>query len=400
MNRISNIKNVSIIYGYSAKNAGDFAITLGAIDILIDRGVNIKIFSRYCGKDKEFLTSKNALDIRYGNRIEIYESPFSLNRSGNFIINLKSYIDGFFSILGINKKTTFNRIFLQSDLVIFNGGNLFRCNSFIDFARLHALMYPLHKAISANIPFIIFPQSASKLNRLGRKLLLPVLSKSECVFIREKDSYNYLSGFISSSNFIQTIDLAFFINKINLNNIKRKHRIALTLRFHSVGDIHDLSKYEVDKICCYLGSFVEILRSKYEFIVVAQTDKDEIKSKEFSYKYGINYIKSNDIDELLKIYNSVKLLIGMRLHSIILALSVGTPCFGVFVKEWGLKNSGIMKYFDMPYRMLDDDSSNNIDEDVDAIKHLLENLNETSLKIQDKIKIEKKLFIDKIKSIL
>lgn len=28
------VKTVSLVYGYSARNAGDFAITLGAIDVL------------------------------------------------------------------------------------------------------------------------------------------------------------------------------------------------------------------------------------------------------------------------------------------------------------------------------------------------------------------------------
>jgi len=33
------VKTVSLVYGYSARNAGDFAITLGAIDVLLSFGI-------------------------------------------------------------------------------------------------------------------------------------------------------------------------------------------------------------------------------------------------------------------------------------------------------------------------------------------------------------------------
>lgn len=397
---MNNIKTVSLIYGYSAKNAGDFAITLGALDMLLNTGVNVKLFSRYCEKDKDFWTAKTCIEKRYGNTIEIYESPFCLDRSDHFLKTLKNYINGAFTIWGIKKNLKFNSNLLHSDFLIFNGGNLFRCNSFIDYARLQALLYPLQKAINNNIPFIVFPQSASKLNLAGQKLLFPILEKAKCIFIREKESYEYLSRFIPSTTLYQTIDLAFFINKINLTNITHKEKIAITLRFHTVGDISYLNKYSIDSIFKHMGYLVEYFKNKYEIIIIIQSNKDEIKSKEFAHRYGLNYIKSNDIEELIAIYRNIKLLIGMRLHSIILALSVGTPCVGTFIKEWGLKNPGVMKYFNMPYKILDDGSSIINEELIDNIKHLLNNFNSISQRILNQIEIEKTKFTNELKSLL
>ena len=37
------VKTVSLVYGYSARNAGDFAITLGAIDVLLSFGIKVKL---------------------------------------------------------------------------------------------------------------------------------------------------------------------------------------------------------------------------------------------------------------------------------------------------------------------------------------------------------------------
>ena len=42
------------------------------------------------------------------------------------------------------------------------------------------------------------------------------------------------------------------------------------------------------------------------------------------------------------------LLVGMRLHSLILALSKGIPCAGYFEKSWGLKNPGLLSMFGLP----------------------------------------------------
>ena len=44
----------------------------------------------------------------------------------------------------------------------------------------------------------------------------------------------------------------------------------------------------------------------------------------------------------------------MRLHSIILAMSTGTPAIGYFKKEWGLKNPGLLSSYGQKYVFLDD----------------------------------------------
>ena len=94
--------------------------------------------------------------------------------------------------MGIIRKRGFRRQLLDSDMIIFNGGNLFRCNSIIDFTRLLALMYPLQVAQKNGKKVIIFPQSASTLNKIGKLLLFPILRKAQVVMFREKLSYKNL----------------------------------------------------------------------------------------------------------------------------------------------------------------------------------------------------------------
>ncbi len=352
------MKSISLIYGYSPKNAGDFAITLGAIDILIELGYTIKLFSLYTSKSKEYHSSLSHLRNRYGESISVYECPFTLNREGPLLQSLYNYADGLLSVLGLKPNKQFKDTLLSSDLVAFNGGNLFRCESLIDFTRLLALLYPLRIASGHGKKFIILPQSASRLNHVGKKMLLPIIRKASAVCWREKLSYQKISEMVPTDNFVQTIDLAFFIRKnlsasASISETLRK-KIAITLRFYTVGDIALFGEEVINQIMGQMDYLVTSLSSKYDFSIIVQTNKDYELSERFAKKHQLNLRKSNDPIELLSIYKNVDMLVGMRLHSIILALSVGTPCFGYFYKEWGLKNPGLMEYFDMPYILADD----------------------------------------------
>ena len=391
------MKKVSLIYGYSPRNAGDFAITIGAIDVLRSCGAKIRLFSRYNRSNKDFSDAENLLKKLYGDELEIMESPFNLDRKDGLYKTIKSYIDGALSVSGLKRNSKFRKSLLDCDLLIFNGGNLFRCSSIIDYTRLKALMYPLELAINEK-PIIIFPQSAARINTMGKRVLLPVLRKAEKVYIREKESFEYLKGITSNTNFFQTIDLAFFIDKSRVKEIEQfKGSIAITLRGHTVGDITGLDERKLSHICKELKKAVEFL-GKEKFIIVVQSEKDIPLSERLSKMLNIETFETHDPIELLSIYKSAKMLIGMRLHSIILALSIGTPCYGIFYKEWGLKNPGMMKYFDMPYHFLDDFSPLN-ERDLADIKGLADNKDVYSKKILAIVDSEKCKFVDSLTEI-
>lgn len=356
---MESVRTVSLIYGYSARNAGDYAITLGALDILCAQGCKVKLFSRYRKGQKDFFQSSKDLIARYGDRIEIYESPFCLDRTDGIGKTFRNYFVGFATLIGLNSQSGFQKELLDSDVIVFNGGNLFRCHSFIDFTRLLALLFPLRIAVKNHKPYLIFPQSASKLNVWGRKILFPILKRAEVAMFRERQSFTYLQSMVQSDNFMQTIDLAFFIDKIRLPAIpvSKRKTVVITLRFYTVGDIKLFSDEEISRCYSALDGIIPHLSESYDVLVVVQTDKDEATSVAFAERHGLKIIKTNEVPILLSLYKEADLLIGMRLHSIILALSVGTPCLGLFYREWGLKNPGMMEYFDLPYLFMDDGPS-------------------------------------------
>lgn len=85
----------------------------------------------------------------------------------------------------------------------------------------------------------------------------------------------------------------------------------------------------------------------------------------------------------------------MRLHSIILATSVGTPSIGIFDSNWGKKNPGTMKKFGLPY-IMNLEGKWHIHQHIEDI---LRNRHAYSKKIKDIIEYEKINIISQIKDL-
>lgn len=365
----SENQRVAILaYGYGLKNAGDMAITIGAIQVIQKSGYTIKLISRFNKNNIEFNKSRNYL-LRLFPDIEIFESPFDLNRNKNFIKIIIQYLFGFFKLLGIGKISEYNSLIKRSQMIFFNGGNLLRCDSITDFIRLNALMYPLRIARKNKIPYQILPHSASKINFMGKLILRNILREAEILWTREDISFNYLKKTFQLRNIRSSIDLCFFINPFlkkilngytkNIFN-EKKETIAFTIRGQTVGDLSELN---TSTLLYIKKTFQEIIRNcigeDKNIIFVVQTEKDLNITKDIcaSLENNMNMklIIEYDPIKLLNLYSQCDLLIGMRLHSIVLALSAGIPSIGIFVKKWGFKNPGTMQKFDMPYYLINNE---------------------------------------------
>jgi len=396
-------KKIFLAYVYSSKNAGDLAICVGAIDLLIKAEYQVFLLSKYDKKDEEYFSSREFYRQRYGTDLVFLEAPFTLNREGSAFEKLINNFKGILVYIGLGNKRTriIKKYIKESDFVIFNGGNLLRCASLIDYARLLALYYPIKLGLSLKKPYLIFPQSSAKITGLGRRLLQRFITEAKSVFIRERQSYDKLKSRFNLKNLISTIDLAFFINKSAvINNNKRNDVIAFTLRAHTIGDIAEFDDREKEKIYNSIFKFLKTEKyQKFEIVFVVQTRKDleftkiiiERLNKEIP-SLNISLYESYDPLKLLNFYNEIQLLVGMRLHSIILASSIGTPCYGLFYKEWGLKNPGLMEHLNMPYTMMDEDAEIKTGE----VDYLLENAEKLSRDLTDKVNIEEQKIISEL----
>ncbi len=351
------MKKILVYYGYSQKNAGDMAICLGLLDMLEEiKDCQITLVSRYSKEDSYYIESK-AFFEKYHPNIVLKPGYISFNRASGVLSKVKSYLSGFF----VSTFKCFNKRMRHdvddADLVLFNGGNYLRCNSLTDKLRLRALFFPIKYAKKAGKPIICMPQSSTTAkNKRSLKALQKVCGYFDKIFVREPISYKYLldNNVCDEKRIVQSCDLAFFsIDRFkgsDNKSIDKNNNVAINARITGIGDIGKISDEKINMIKECYESLIQKHQNKH-FSFVCQTDKDDAFMKELyecfinkGYK-NISYKKSNDAYELKRIYKDHGLLISMRLHASILALSVNTPVIGFTFDEWGFKNKGILNQF-------------------------------------------------------
>lgn len=383
----SSPKKVTLFYLYGQHNAGDAAIGLGALAFLRNQGFDITAFSRWPDAFPEFQKDRDYYTQHF-EEITFLGSPFIFRRSQNILRLTFYYVLGFFNIfLGKNTKTM-KRVIAASDLVVLNGGNLIRSQSITDFIRLSAFLYPLFLARRMKVPYVIFPQSTAALNRPGKQLVEPIFSDAKAVWIRERESLNKFQGIYKNINFMYAPDMAFHISSPDAKAILRKNsqkaqslKIAVTLRNRTIGDIKPLPEQKSEEILKTVVSLIDHLNTlqPVSLTLVIQCDKDiEISEDTFqaitqalpSREFDISIVDTRDTYELLELYRQQDLLVGMRLHSIILALSVGTPCIGYFDRSWGLKNPGLLGMFHLPVGFIGEPNESLVANTIHVIKDI------------------------------
>lgn len=394
-------KTAFLAYSFSDKNAGDFALTLAAINLLITNSFDVIILSRFTKKTKEFAETKEYYHKRYGSKVKMIEAPFTLKRDANALLSLINYIKAFFVFIGIGKDAYVRQAIKDSDVVIIGGGNLLRGNTFADYIRLYALYYPVKLAGKNKKQHIILPQSSGKISFSGKFILSKLIRRSKMVFMREKHSYKKLKSMFPEANITDTFDLAFFLQKKEFYMPPKaaKKKIVLNCRADGIGGIRELSARKKGKVEEEFLKIINQFKHEAEFTFVVQGTKldreftDSLKNKVLSeINLDISIIENHDPLQLIDLYEQFDLIIGMRLHAIILAVCGGTPGYGLFFEEWGLKNPGIFDSLDLPYTMLDGDKQLN-NADFNIISALLSsNKSVFHKKIKEKNEIKSKKF--------
>lgn len=361
------MKRAFFAYQYGMANAGDFAINIGSLDLLQNYYDDITIISKMTKDDSEFKDNVDYIK-KYYSDFKVIESPFNLNR-GSLIKTLRSYIVGVIKYPYLLFMGEYKDAIKKSDIVFLNGGNILRCESITDYIRLHALIFPLRLAKKSNIEYVLLPQSTTTINNNGKKLLRPFLNSAKIVFARENLSYEKLKGDFPNANIKYSLDSAFFIKNRVLPKQEyeekysslaiRKNNICITLRKEDLGDIGELNEEKkglIEREILVLAN--KVLRGGYSLSFIIQTKKDKVFTEkiynELRTNKEVSIIEEYDPLVLREIYRNSICLIGMRLHSMILAMSVGTPVVGYFDPKWGSKNPGTLGQFDMPFCFIEE----------------------------------------------
>ena len=353
------MKKALVYYLYGNRNAGDMAICAGTIEFLKKCGYEITMVSRFSEAEEEYWKSKDYISEYYP-EVKVYPGPFSFERNFSVPKKLLSYGVSMLKVAGLIPDKRLKQLIKEADIVFFNGGNLLRGASMADYLRLFALFYPIKTAYSMKKPVYCLPQSTAKTSSLGKKILAKYLACFKTVYVREEISFKELKKFFPQIPFELATDMAFFCedNAIAVNKYSGLQlpdagkTIAVVVRNTGIGDIGELSTEKQDKLVKILLSFVEIHRD-YSYLIAIQTEKDRAFSEKLNSLINnivpTRMIENHDPLVLREIYRHTAVLLTMRLHAGILALSAQTPVIGLFSEEWGLKNPGIMRDYDMPF---------------------------------------------------
>ena len=381
------MKKALVFYLYGNRNAGDMAICMGTIEYLKQKGYDITMVSRFSEEEAEYQRSKKYV-AEYYPEVKVYPGPFSFERDYSKLQKLIAYGKSYLKVLGVIADKQTKDLIRNADVVFFNGGNLLRAASMADYLRLVGLFYPIEIARKIGKTVYCLPQSTAKISNAGEKLIGKYLKCFDKIFVREKISFDELSKRFPDIPFARCTDMAFLCSNTKAAERKfenlalniEKNTIAIVVRNTSIGDIGEL---EADKQEKLLSQLATILRKQenYQYLIVVQTEKDKRFSQKvlemISASNTVRMIESHDPLVLREIYKRVDGLVTMRLHAAILSLSAFTPVLGIFSKEWGLKNPGIMRDYGMNYWIVEDDKDKEItiswDHDEDAIRNRILN---------------------------
>lgn len=371
---MANLKKALVFYLYGNRNAGDMAICIGAIELLKSKGYSVSMVSRFSESEDEYFKSKQYVQEYYPD-VEIFPGPFSFERHFSRTKKIISYCKSYMKVLGFIKDNQTRQLIKEADVVFFNGGNLLRGATLSDYLRLIGLFYPIKIAKKMNKSLYCLPQSTAQISSIGKQLLKKYLNLFDKVYVREKNSYLKLKNLFEDVPFELTTDLAFFSENTNLAskklsdleyNFDTGKNVAIIFRNSGIGDIGELDKETAQKLNNIVESFI-YEHLEYNYFLIIQTEKDRDISDVFMKKLNDNVkiekIELHDPLLLREVYKKMSFTISMRLHAAILSLSALTPVYGVFSEKWGLKNSGIMDSYNMPYYLVE--SSNVLSIDIE-----------------------------------
>jgi len=357
------VNSVSLAYCYGCRNAGDFAINQGSIELLSRTlpDADFAGVSRFSEESEEFHRLVEAFDrtcvpdqlfggpVTYDPKSQSrVEQLFSLVGSG---VRYGADMTGFADDASFH--STLYRQIANSDLLLFNGGNAIHYSpSHQSIAYLLAILYPLHVARRTQTPYAILPQTIFGLEGLGKRLVVPILNDAEFVMTRDDETFRYLSNFGLETSLINSLDTAFLNGTPDASGTETNEpsRIAAVPRFSTLGDTGELGDTVERMEHTFLNTLESMAEEGHDVTLTVQTEMDArwaADNRDRIAAMGLNYVEDYDPQALRDHYRQMDLLVTMRLHAGIFALSVGTPTVGVYRPEWGPKMPGTFETLDI-----------------------------------------------------
>ncbi len=337
----------------SPKNVGDLAMLTVLIRILKSAYKNPKIVIHS--------VDPLMIDRKMASRIDETIYSHTVFKSRNLLVRLKRVCELLIkyllykinlNILPKNKLDELILDYKNSDLIIFVGNGNIRAKKGLT-QSLNLLMLLMLFQISKLFPAkkIVSPISFGPFGyKWQETLALRAIDNLDLIAAREEFSFNVLKK-NKVKNLIISSDHA-LLSKIKVKKFRKAHPVVgFTIR--NWLPKNEQLNFESD-IILGLEKFTKLQKGAIQPIVQVNApeygEKDEeavnrvihgLKSKKVSV---LKIKKAKDLKSALKIYSGIDLLLGMRMHSNILAATQGTPFVSI---SYEYKSMGISKQLKM-----------------------------------------------------
>ena len=354
-----DLESLTLAYAYGCRNAGDFAINEGSLELLERAvpGVDVTAVSRFDADSPEYQRMAEELDTTLVGGPISYD-PASQSRPAQLAALARNGVQYGVDVAGVADglpvhSALYDRI-TDADAMLFNGGNAIHYSpSHGSLPYLLAMLYPLQVARRNDVPYGLLPQTMFELEGVPQRLVRPLLADAEFVMTRDAITFDYLSDFGLPTQLINGVDTAFLNGTptVGERSPGDSARIAVVPRFSSLGDTGELDEAGARMQESYLTYLERLVASGHEVTLTIQTEIDAAwadRHRDRLDDIGVDYYERYDPDALRAHYAEQDLLVTMRLHAAIFALSVGTPAIGVYRDEWGPKTPGTFRTLDIP----------------------------------------------------
>jgi len=388
---LKDCKKFIIFYAWGRRNSGDHALILGALDLLsslIDLSyvVVVNRFSEEMGS--QCPTSEIR---RYFPKVEVVSSPFDLTNK----IGVQRLIQYFKGVILSVVSVVFPKVFMKraikthrfwaalfsARIVLLNGGNLFFWHKIRrNLPRIIALALPLMLAKRLGIPYAMLPQTCGPFEGVVSRLIGMIFESALFITFRDSDSKKRAESIASfeENSCAELPDLAFYLTPkhqdtdrdiLKVYGLRPGTYFCVSLRTDRLGSDVKLSKDNPEvtekKI---LAVFPQTMRdfeviTGLKSVIVIQVDTDRPISEKVgeilqNMRVDHSILEINDPYEYLNLYHDARFLLSFRLHSIIFALTQGTPVLGIWRTPLGTKIPSMMHDMELGEYVIELDDAN------------------------------------------
>lgn len=325
-----------IVNAYSYRNAGDAAIMLSTARLLTDLGADsVTIASRY---DDSADYARFGLDVVPP--IIAFPAAGAGSRVSRFLVFLWGAARALAAI-GTDGRVGGSRLRAKYDtLVIAGGGYMYSSRRRFNVSLWHSLLsVKFGHAVLGQV--VMMPQSIGPINRRSDRFFVSWALRGIEVVVRETVSLN-ASRFGVRFPHVQVVEDVAFYPGVRLSPIQAPARPVMRLVAMDWTWSTSVSADRFEHYVAQMALLADLaVEAGFSVVVgghssVSEHDQDDLRvaARVQALSHSEIAVDTNaDVAHLYGEYAQSAVVIGTRLHSCIMALSVGTPAIGLSYQE-------------------------------------------------------------------